>query len=282
MYNYNNGSSVPAKELSAEELKRAINIWSEGDKELKKLLKNSYRLGLETSSCCAASPYISYYLDDKKQLDNIKKMIQLFRDEDDIQILINPDGGNPFSGKNWYRPMITFSKTYTQGEYDSIFKKLNNYILTDKNINDDFISVLIKISKLFINKESAILIRCTKSFDEYVFELEYDLKHPFCNIYSKMFKKANIYTITYSRIKSILSYGIIEKNYDVFGKKLLGIYDKLSKVINIPLIDDPNSPLAWNTATIMKRKFGDSQEGKKLFDEWLQKEQDLFFSKIQD
>ena len=112
MYNYNNGSSVPAKELSSKELKKAINIWSEGDKDLKNLLFTSYKLDLETSSCCAGSPYISYYLDDKKQINNIKKMLQLFRDEDDIQILITPDGGNPFSGKNWYRPFITFSKKF--------------------------------------------------------------------------------------------------------------------------------------------------------------------------
>lgn len=282
MYNYNNGSSVPAKELSKEELNKAINIWSEGDKELKKLLCNSYKLGLETSSCCASSPYISYYLDDDKQLDNIKKMIQLIRDEDNIQILISPDGGNPFSGKNWYRPMITFSKTYTQDKSESIFKKLNNYITTNEYIDDAFLTALIKLSKLFFNKESAIIIRCTKSFDEYVLQFEYDTKHPFCNKYSKMFKMVNAYVITYSRINSILSYGIIEKDYTAFSNKILILSNKLANVINIPLIDDPNSPLAWNTVAIMKRKFGNSSNGKKLFDEWLKKEQDMLFSKIQD
>lgn len=283
MYNYNNGSSVPAKELSSKELKKAINAWSEGDKDLKNLLFTSYKLDLETSSCCAGSPYISYYLDDKKQINNIKKMLQLFRDEDDIQILITPDGGNPFSGKNWYRPFITFSKKYTQNKHESIFKILNDYILKDSFTDDDFISAIIKIADLFSGKESDISIRLSKSFGQYVFELEYDTSHPFCNMYSKMLKQTDIYTINYSKINSILSYGIIEDDYIIFGKKLQIIAKKLEKVVaNIPLVDDPNSPLAWNTAAIMKRKFGDLPDGKKQFEDWLQKEQDLFFSKIQD
>ena len=87
----------------------------------------------------------------------------------------------------------------------------------------------------------------------------------------------------YVFVNSIVSYGIIEDDYIIFGKKLQIIAKKLEKVVaNIPLVDDPNSPLAWNTAAIMKRKFGDLPDGKKQFEDWLQKEQDLFFSKIQD
>ena len=92
-----------------------------------------------------------------------------------------------------------------------------------------------------------------------------------------------ILVIHFATIISKLSYGILENDYNIFGKKLQRISQKLEKVVaNIPLIDDPNSPLAWNTAAIMKRKFGDLPDGKKQFEDWLQKEQDLFFSKIQD
>lgn len=122
---YNNLSSIDIYSLSNEELKKAIHEWAEGEPVIEELLWKCYNSGVETRGCHAGGrPYLTISAD--KSTDKVKNMLASVCDVDGFSIIISPDGGNAFSGDNFYKSDlgIVFLKTMYKDEADEIFKKM--------------------------------------------------------------------------------------------------------------------------------------------------------------
>ena len=106
MSKYNRMASIPISSLSEQELPIAIREWAEGNVHMENLLWACYKNGIETNSCHAdESPYIGFYLDSKKE--EVLKLLNVAQSIKGASFLVMPDGGNPFSGPDWNRPVLT-------------------------------------------------------------------------------------------------------------------------------------------------------------------------------
>ena len=88
--------------------------------------------------------------------------------------MIKPDGGNPFSGPDWYKPNVTLGsdavyKDVADKKFDFIVKSLkdeiNESILVDS-------TPLFDLLNFFINKYSNLLFRIKHFTDHYKFSIE--------------------------------------------------------------------------------------------------------------
>ena len=179
MNKYNRSISIPIESLSNEELKIAIKEWAEGDNSMETLLWTMYNLGIQTNGSHAGShPYMSIIYD-KNKIDLIKKIMNITLIAKDTQVLISTDGGNPFSGDNWYKPNILIGsnndyKNVADMQFDMLKKGLNNEIEIDYKV--DTTSIL-NFLDFLINKYSRFLLRIEhKIDDEYYFSIERSVK----------------------------------------------------------------------------------------------------------
>ena len=169
MSKYNNMKSIPVDSISEEELAQAIKEWAEGDDSMERLLWACYNNGIKTSGCHAGSrPYLE--LEYQENLEKIIPLIEVTQEEEDSQILICPDGGNPFSGPNWYLPNIgigifTDSKSVADAYFDRLTYSLQNEISS----KDHYI---IKLIEFFKDKESSLDFRLKHKEDKYQFIIE--------------------------------------------------------------------------------------------------------------
>jgi len=170
MSKYNNIKLIPIESIPKKEITKAIKEWSEGDKSMERLLWACYNEKIKTCGCHAGSrPYIEF-----KYQDNIKKIIPLIevtQEQLDSQILIMLDGGNPFSGPEWYIPSIGFGlKTEYKDEADIYFDKLTESLEDESNNKKHF---LIELLKFFLEKETSLTLRFIHQKDnKYTFYIE--------------------------------------------------------------------------------------------------------------
>ena len=170
MSKYNNMISIAIDSIPKEEISRAIKEWAEGDNSMERLLWTCYDKGIKTNGCHAgARPYISFAYQ-----DNLERIIPLFevtQEQSDSQILIQIDGGNPFSGTEWYIPSILFGiNSEYKGETDEYLDKLNESLnIEDENKSNSLLNLL----EFLLDKESALLLRFVHDKDNrYHFMIE--------------------------------------------------------------------------------------------------------------
>lgn len=89
----------------------------------------------------------------------------------DSQILVMVDGGNPFSGPEWYLPSIGFNiDTEYQDDADAYFEQLTDSLETTDSTKSHF---LLKLLDFFFGKETALLLRFIHQSDnQYIFCIE--------------------------------------------------------------------------------------------------------------
>ena len=127
----------------------------------------------KTNGCHAgAYPYIGFEYDEttEKKLANV---IKEALSEKGSQLLLKPDGGNPLSGPDWYKPNIgiQFDAKYKE-EADQIFERLKNKIEEKQEPNED-LKQLMKLNSFLVGKYSNVYIRLQHNQkDEYVFSIE--------------------------------------------------------------------------------------------------------------
>lgn len=191
MSKYNNIKSIPIESIPKKEITKAIKEWSEGDKSMERLLWSCYNKNIKTCGCHAGSrPYIEF-----KYQENIEKIIPLIevtQEQLDSQILIMVDGGNPFSGPEWYIPSIGFGlKTEYKDEADTFFDKLTKS-LEDENTNNKHF--LLELLNFFLEKETSLLLRFIHQKDnKYTFYIESkSITEERYKYYNSLFTKAGL------------------------------------------------------------------------------------------
>lgn len=198
MSKYNNMKSIPIESLSDEELKEAIKEWAEGDEAMERLLWSCFNNGIKTSGCHAGSrPYLGIEYE-KESKEKIIQVIKTVMDEKESQVLLEPDGGNPFSGPSWYKPDITIgSRTKYQDIADPFFDKVSDTINSNDS-NNNYTSI-VNLFDFLINKYSGITIRLNHTEnDEYLFSIEKSKNEKNTNIFNylnELFSNAGLLLI---------------------------------------------------------------------------------------
>ena len=188
MSKYNNIKSIPIENISKGDLNQAIKEWAEGDEALERLLWSCYNNGIRTTGCHSGKrPYLGIEYEEKNK-DIISVIIDSTLDEKQSQVLITPDGGNPFSGPTWYRPDIAIGlRGDNKNEARQFFNKISNSI-NSKEINKNYSSV-IDLLDFLINKYSDLTIRLIHSQnEEYIFLIEKRINEEDIDTFNKLNK----------------------------------------------------------------------------------------------
>ena len=273
---YNNMKSIMIDKLSEKELNIAIKEWAENDNSLEKLLWSCYNNGVQTSGChVGAYSYLSIHVNDSKK--EVIKLLDAFQKIKGTKIVIMPDGGNPFSGEDWYEPGLTFCfqklyKKETDEILDSLTDTLNNK--KERVIKENFFSKMLELYNFFAYKESGL------SFTGYYTE-EQNYKF-IINLWSKK-NKFDYFNNLLSKSGLIHESNTENKPFESWSietNKLEEIIDKtkycINYIINNYNLELPNSINELTNfheiALFKKREFGDSLEGKEQFNQWLENE----------
>lgn len=168
MSKYNNVKSIPIDSLSSEELSNAIEEWSEGNNNMEELLWNFHNKGIKTNgSHVGTNSYIGieYEIDKKDAISKITNFILSVRG---IEVLIIPDGGNPYSGPDWYKPIITIiSKTWIENVANNHFKVVTNILNDNSEIIKEINSKpMFELLDFFINKYIGLYFRILHDNDD--------------------------------------------------------------------------------------------------------------------
>lgn len=242
MSKYNHIKSIPVDSIPKEELSQAIKEWSEGDESMEKLLWACFENKLKTSGCHAGiNPYIGF----DYEKDNNDKFIQIINETLKIkgaQVLLVPDGGNPFSGSDWYKPSLTvgFMGVEYQDEADPIFDMLTETINSSNQKQDTNPSKILELLEFLIDKYSDITIRIRYKKDgKYIIYLERRIYEEDTELYEELnslFTPAGL-TLEDDEI-SIKSWMIQEDNLEEFEKK---VNKMVNYIINNYSIEKPKS-----------------------------------------
>ena len=174
MTKYNDIKSIPINSLSKEELKIAMKEWAEGDDSMEKLLWALFNNDITTNGCHSGSgPFIG--LDyEKEKKDKISKLMSSLILEKESQIVIRPDGGNPFSGPNWYKPDVTIGSFVEYKDIaDALFDKLTKIINDEIKITTKMeTKVLLDLLDFLIDKYTFLIIRLKNDNNTFFFSIE--------------------------------------------------------------------------------------------------------------
>ena len=191
MSKYNHIKSIPIDSIPKEEIMQAIKEWAEGDDAMETLLLSCYNKGIKTAGCHAgARPYISFVYQ-----DNLERLIPIFeatQKEKGSQIIIMTDGGNPFSGPEWYLPTIGVGlDTEYKEEADIYFDKLTDSLEKENSNKDHY---LLRLLEFLVDKESALTMRFRHTMDDkfsFFFESS-GISEERYNYYKEIFSKAGL------------------------------------------------------------------------------------------
>lgn len=175
MGKYSDGSSIPIDTLSQEELAVAIKEWAEGNPIAEKMLWTFYNKGVETSGChTGINPYVDFNYNPKNSDIYINLMNGALLSKG-AQVLIVADGGNPFSGRDWYLPNINLGifssdKDVVNGFIENIDKAMDD----EKEISSEIdTSSLIDLLEFFKGKLTRLLFRIRHNDDDtFTFSVE--------------------------------------------------------------------------------------------------------------
>ena len=274
MSKYNNMKSIPIDSLTLDELRVAIKEWSEDNESLEKLLWCCKNNNVETMGCHVSKvSYLEIRINDSEK--EILKLMDVTFKKDDFQIILNPDGGNPFSGAEWYKPSFTFvTRVSNLEENDIYFDELRNELENkEKFINNEFYSKILNLHKFFIEKESCLSFKIKYSKQQgYSFLITVYKRNKDFNYFNTLFTEAGL-TLEDTNIDERKLWKIEIKDKREFEEKTKNI---ISHIINKFALEKPTEENKidnlFSLALFKKRNFGESEEGKKQLNEWIEKE----------
>lgn len=273
MPNYNNGSSVPISNLSSEELQTAIKEWAEGSSSLERLLWSCYNNGIETSGCHAGpGPYLGIYPNNSR--DKILQMLSTIQFLKKSQILISPDGGNPFSGPNWDKPYVSLSlRTADYKEIEDFFDKLYNSISSDISFSSSdmkFPVELLEYLDMLKDKETELHIRTRLSEDgKYTFSIESHRNRKSFENLNQVLQKAG-FELQESEDRPYVSWNLSDTDPIKLSEKMHIARQYIKENLSLESLSSEEDFLSFNKeAHIKKREFGDTPQGREEFDKWL-------------
>lgn len=265
MGEYNQKKSISVKKLSEEELDIAIKDWAENDPSLENLLRTCYKNNIETIGChVGPRSYLEFFVN-----SSYKKIINLLSKAEQInksEVLLMPDGGNPNSGDDWYKPSLTLSfSNVTNEEVDNYFNQLSKSI--NQDLKEGIYSKILKLYDFLINKESSLLLRIGNK-EKYYFEIELLFRNSKLDYFNELFKSQNL---VYRRITDkVHSWKLEEIDYDVFKNKLDKIINYIINNYSLGLPEYSELESFSSKALYKKREFGDTEEGRIKLDKWIE------------
>ena len=274
MSKYNNMKSIPIDSLTSDELKVAIKEWAEGDNSMERLLWTCKFKNVETMGCHAGGrPYIDICVNNSKE--DIIRLINITFNKEKSQILIKPDGGNPFSGDKWFVPSITLNiETKYKDEADKYFDSLSDALLSKEkeNILDfELFSKIIDLHDFFIGKESCLMFRIKHELDNYIFYVEVIKREKNFDYFNNLFVNAGLVLDEDCTVKEINVWKIENSNKIEFSSALKKVIKYITDNYSLPLPIKESEVTSFTAlALFKKREYGDTAEGIKKFNEWLE------------
>jgi len=281
MSKYNYGASIPIGSLSEEELNQAMKEWSHYDLHMEQLLRKCMEKGIVTNGCHPeVDPYIDFILG--KNIEAEKKLVSGILDIKNTQLLILPDGGNPFAGPDWDKAIaLVGAKIDNKEEVDNFLDTLTNSF--DKEVpNNNFYFKGMELADYLRNKESRFNIRILHGEDnEYVFNIETTaLTEKMYSYYRDFLNKSGL-----SEDKEMpnhrLCFVIKSTDKNVMYKKVEELTNYIKMNFNAPNFDDEEELNFNMIARKKRREFGETIEGLKKFKEWLEDEHEKMMSSFQ-
>ena len=272
MSKYNHQQSIPIESIPKDEIARAIKEWAEGDEAVERLLWACYNNNVKTNgSHVGARPYITFA--DNSDFDAISTLLETTMKIKGSQILITANAGNPFGGKDWYKPNIGigFNVEY-QDEADEIFNKLSNN-LENKN-NTGVANKFIDLYNFFNGKGSNLVFRFRhRDDDSCVFYVESgpidDKRFKYYDqlIKENSFETSNSEMTVYDSRRH--EWKIESNNLDDIITKINIFVDNFTSKFSYPAPSSEDEVLGFNELADFKRKTLSKEE----FDLWLMKKE---------
>ena len=271
MSKYNRILSIPVSDIPKSEIKRAIKEWAEGNKEMENLLTTFYDNKIETCGChVGPSSYIDFRVG-----NNQKKVVHFLNNAsnyDSWLILVSPDGGNPFSGPNFYKPSICLGfETSTEEELSSILEKINNSFTDTSRIeNNNLFNTIVKLHDFFAYKESNINFRFKKENGIYIFSIEARKKS--IPNFRKLKKLLNKCGLPHAKVHGY-EWFFASNSFEVFEDGINKILEMFLNNWTFDIYDSINDKMDIITMARIKRRIVSAEE----FKEWLDlKRKDIF------
>lgn len=266
---YNHKESIPLDSIPKKELDQAIKEWSQGSKNMEKLIRKSIANGIETNGCHPwAGPYLDFIFN--KNLDAEYKLISSALECEGAQMLFCPDGGNPLSGDNWDKPVVLVGSNSlkTEGEVTSFLDHLSDSFDKEGESNP-FYNNLLSLMDWLVGKESRIKIRVTNNNDKYTMIFEFNfLNDDIVDYYKNFFNKTKLIRNN-SFPEEINSYELSNSNQGVLNQALLEIKELFKNDFVSPKsnFEEKGNMYVRN----VRKTFGDTEEGISLFNNWFEK-----------
>ena len=283
MSKYNRILSIPISDIPKSEIKTAIKEWSEGNKEMENLLTTFYDNKIETCGChVGPSSYIDFRVGNNQK--KIVHFLNYSNNYDNWLIMVSPDGGNPFSGPDFYKPSICIGfDTSTEEELSSILEKINNSFNDPSKIeNNNLFNAIVKFHDFFAYKESNIKFRFKKENGIYIFSVEARKKNT--PNFRKLKKLLNKCGLPHAKTHGY-EWFFASDSFEVFENEVNKILDLFVNNWMFEIFDSINDKMDIITMARIKRRIDSPEE----FKEWLDiKKKDIFnvrkpaFKKIVD
>lgn len=274
MSKYNRMASIPISSLSEQELPIAIREWAEGNVYMENLLWACYNNGVETDGCHAdAFPYISFYLDSKKE--EILKLLSATQNIKGASFFVMPDGGNPLSGPDWNRPVLSlWFEAQEKREIDSILKKLTLALTSNQEELDthNFFAQLLDLAHFFANKESGLdFCAFHNQDDSYSFIMR--AEKPNFEYYNSLLQNAGLQLVETPEDWWCNEWSMESNEAQALSQRIKPCITSIMQNYSLEKPTSISEKMSFNAiARIKKREFGDSLEGQQKFAKWLQEE----------
>jgi len=274
MSKYNNIKLIPIDSIPKDEIKIAIKEWAEGDNSMEKLLLTCYDKGIKTSGCHAgAGSYIAFSYQEK--INKISCLLSCIEKFPGSQILVCIDGGNPFSGPEWFIPDITIGfDTEYDDETDRYLDMLTETLKNDNN--EEKIHPLFDLIEFLINKETGLIIRIRHTMnDKYILTIESrQIIDDRYHYYNKLFKKVGLTEINYLNEREYCHDW--KKEFETQEDLLIGMRNIADYIINEYSLE-PESSEDNIVNFILLARFKKKNLSNEEFDKWLKQKYEEFY-----
>lgn len=243
---------------------------------MENLLWSCYKKGIKTCGCHAGQhPYLSLHVNNSE--NEVIKLLNVVQKINDSKIIVSPDGGNPFSGNDWYKPDLTiYFRKKQKDEVDKIFDLLNASLNEEHfvDVENNLFIQLLDLYDFFSYKESGLFF-----YAEYTNDYNYKFSILLFNRMNKFDYFNNLFTTAGLSLEQYNDQQDF-KSWTIENKNLKELVSKVKKIIEYIIsnysLERPDSLEELKTlheiALFKRREFGDSLEGKQKFEQWLQNE----------
>lgn len=273
MSNYNSGRSIPISTLSPDELKTAVKEWAEGSPYLEALLWTCINNGVDTTASHAGPrPYLD--LDAKNPKNKLVHMLDVMSSITPSLIYISPNGGNPFSGPDWYKPTVSIAlNTDNLDETNDFFAKLSNAAASEEPINSSNPSIALELLDyldFLAEKDTILELRATHSKDgQYKFSIGSHRDEKNFDRLNQLFQNAG-FQLNEEENNPFISWDLSDNDPIALAEKMK---ESKQHIFENFAIEPPTSEsefISFNQEARFKmRELGDTPQGKQEFENWL-------------